>query len=945
MPDRPDDALLQLGANAAYLEGLYRSFLQDPGSVAPAWRRLFEAYRDGRVAEIDHRALAEALARRTRAPAGAAPPEAASRQVAVLQLINAYRFLGHQQAELDPLGLQQREPVPELDPAYHGLTEADMDQVFSTGSLAGPPRATLREILQRLRAAYCGHVGAEYMHITDTRQKRWLQARLEDPSRRPPPSPERRREVLRRLVAAEGLEQHLHTRYVGQKRFSLEGAEALIPLLDELVQAAGAAGVQEIVMGMAHRGRLNVLVNVLGKPPQLLFKEFEGGYLGEARGWGDVKYHQGFSSDIETPGGPVHLALAFNPSHLEIIDPVVEGSVRARQDRRGDRDGRQVLPLLIHGDAAFAGQGVVMETLNLSQAPGFTTRGTVHVVVNNQIGFTTSNPLDARSTLYCTDVARLVQAPILHVNGDDPEAVLWVVRLALDFRMRFQRDVVVDLVCYRRHGHSEADEPAVTQPQMYRAIRSHPRLPRLYAERLQREGVIRPEDYDAMVAGYQEALERGETLAPGVIPHAEARYKAPWAPYLKGRWDEPVATGVARRRLRELAEALARVPEGFQVHPQVARILEARRAMGAGERPLDWGCCENLAYASLLAQGVPVRLSGQDSGRGTFFHRHAVIYDQRPDADPLRGRRHVPLEAVAREGGTRFTIVDSPLSEEAVLAFEYGYATAAPEALVIWEAQFGDFTNNAQVVVDQFLSAGEAKWGRLAGLVLFLPHGLEGQGPEHSSARPERYLQLCADENMQVCAPTTPAQLFHLLRRQALRRYRKPLVVLTPKSLLRHPRSVSALEELERGAFRTVLGEEALARPGAARRVVLCAGKVYYELLERREARGLEEVALVRIEQLHPWDEPAVREALAPFQGAREVVWCQEEPRNQGFWDYVRPRLEACLHRGQVLRYAGRPPYAAPAEGSLERHREAQEALLRAALGEEAPAVVATRIA
>ena len=937
MAEQPDSLLY--GGNAPFLEELYQRFLEDPSSISEDWRNYFKALHpdQGSPSELNHEAIREALAgqaQRRPIPAGAVPANvatSAAKQVAVLQLINAYRFRGHQQATLDPLGIQEKTPIGELDPGFHCLTEADMDTVFSTGSLVGAPQANLAEIITILREAYCRHVGAEYMHITDTNQKRWIQRKLEDVRGRVQFSPEFRRQILERVIAAEGLEQYLHTKYVGQKRFSLEGGESLIPLLDELIRRAGTRKVQEIVLGMAHRGRLNVLVNVLGKGTKDLFREFEGKYDSQGQGLGDVKYHQGFSSDIETPGGSMHLALAFNPSHLEIISPVVEGSVRARQDRRGDALGDQVLPVLIHGDAAFAGQGVVMETFNMSQARGFSTQGTVHIVVNNQIGFTTSNPLDARSTLYCTEVARMVQAPIFHVNGDDPQAVVWVTQLALDFRMEFKCDVVIDLVCYRRHGHSEADEPAVTQPQMYHAIRNHPRVPRLFADRLIAEGVILAEDYDAMVRDYHAALDKGTIVARNIVADSEGKYSRGWAPYVNGAWTDTVEERVSSEMITELAARLTRIPENFELHPQLKKINDARRAMAAGEHPLDWGFTEIMAYATLLNVGYPVRLSGQDSGRGTFFHRHAVWHNQIEDG------YYIPLQHLS-EQQARFTVVDSLLSEEAVLGFEYGYATAAPEGLVIWEAQFGDFANNAQVVIDQFISSGEVKWSRLAGLVVLLPHGYDGQGPEHSSARLERYLQLCAGDNMQVCVPTTPAQMFHMLRRQALRKYRKPLVVMSPKSLLRHPLSVSALSDLTEGHFQAVIGEMDALNEREVRRVILCSGKVYFDLVERKRAEQRTDVAVIRVEQLNPFPHALLERELLRYPLAKDVVWCQEEPENQGAWRYMQTCLQGRMSADQVLHYAGRAAYAAPAEGSMAKHKAAQAALIGVALGERVKA-------
>jgi len=928
MVDQSDSPLY--GGNAAFLEELYQRYRERPEAVGAEWRRYFDALARAAPSDVDHHALRAALVEETqhrRPPAAAAGSDITVKQIAVLQLINAYRFRGHQRARLDPLGMQELEPIAELDPAFHALTGADMDTVFSTGSLAGQGQASLREILATLRAAYCGTVGAEYMHITDTAEKRWIQRHLEEEvHNRAPFSAEFRRQILDRVLAAEGLEQYLHTKYVGQKRFSLEGGESLIPLLDELIRRAGSRKVEEIVMGMAHRGRLNVLVNVLGKAPKLLFKEFEGKMELNGSSGGDVKYHQGFSSDIETPGGPVHLALGFNPSHLEIIDPVVEGSVRARQDRRGDSGGAQVLPVLIHGDAAFAGQGVVMETFNMSQARGFKTHGTVHIVINNQIGFTTSNPLDARSTFYCTEVARMVQAPIFHVNGDDPEAVVRVTQLALDFRMQFRRDVVIDLVCYRRHGHSEADEPAVTQPQMYQAIRRHPRLTRVYADRLIAADVVSAAEVDAMLKQYHAKLDEGVTVARNIIVDTDGKHARGWAPYVGGQWTEQVDTGAPLQRIRDLTARLLTLPEGFELHPQVAKIMEARRTMAAGTQPVDWGYAEILAYATLLSDGCPVRLSGQDSGRGTFFHRHAVLHNQKEAGS------YTPLQHLFA-GQPLFNVYDSLLSEAAVLGFEYGYASAAPEGLVMWEAQFGDFANNAQVVIDQFISAGEAKWGRLAGLVCLLPHGYDGQGPEHSSARLERYLQLCAGDNMQVVMPTTPAQMFHMLRRQALRKYRKPLIVMSPKSLLRHRMSVSSLAELSDGRFQPVIGEQDALKAQDVRRVVLCSGKVYFELLEQRRKDERKDVAIIRLEQLNPFPQSALAAELARYKKPKEFIWCQEEPENQGAWRFIQPLLQSVLQTGEPLSYAGRPAYAAPAEGFLIRHQAAQAALVAEALG------------
>ena len=922
-------------SNAPFLETLYEVFLRDPAGIDPAWRRYFETLpgaipgaRD--VSHDEIRKQFRQLTRSRRAPAQrlqpAAAPELAQKQVRVLQLINAYRFRGHQVANLDPLGLRERKPLGELDLHYHGLSDLDLELPFDTGSLVGARRASLRDILAQLQATYCGAIGAEYMHITDTAEKRWLQSALESVHGLPPYPAETRRRLLERLTAAEGLEHYLHAKYVGQKRFSLEGGESLIPMLDELIQRAGDSGVKEIVIGMAHRGRLNVLVNILGKTPAELFLEFEG-KARRASGTGDVKYHKGFSSDIDTPGGPVHLALAFNPSHLEIVGPVVQGSVRARQERRRDKRGARVLPVVIHGDAAFAGQGVVMETLNLSQLRGYRTGGTVHIVINNQIGFTTSLTQDARSTLYCTDVARMVNAPILHVNGDEPEAVLFATEIALDYRMNFRKDVVIDLVCYRRHGHSEADEPTVTQPLMYQRIRELPTTRARYASQLNEAGIVTTEESNALTSQFRERLDTGSAVAPNLASQEKSGYAygTDWRGFSREAM-EAAETAVTLDTVRALTERVLLLPEGFEPHPSVAKVNDARRKMAAGALPIDWGYAETLAYATLLRQGYAVRLSGQDSGRGTFFHRHAILHSRKD------GEVFVPLRNLF-EGQPDFRAINSPLTEAACLAFEYGYATADPSTLVIWEAQFGDFANNAQVVIDQFISAGEQKWDRLCGLTLLLPHGLEGQGPEHSSARLERYLQLCAQQNMFVCTPTTPAQFFHLLRRQMLASTRKPLVVMTPKSLLRHRLAVSSLEDLTAGSFRTILPEADTLAPAAITDVVICSGKVYYDLNEQRQERGATHAAILRIEQLYPFPEEQLAAELARYPNARRFVWCQEEHKNQGAWYPSQHHMWRALPPGARLEYVGRPMSAAPAVGDYQLHLQELREFVTEALG------------
>ncbi|MDT8439160.1 MAG: 2-oxoglutarate dehydrogenase E1 component [Wenzhouxiangellaceae bacterium] len=922
------------GLNAAFVEQLYEDFLDDPNSVPEHWRATFGELLDGQADDTRHQRIAEqfeALALDRAAFAGA--PTASvddARQAGVLRLINAYRVRGHQRANLDPLGLSERPEVPDLEPRFHNLTEADLQTEFFTGTLAAPDRLRLAEIIDICRDTYCGTLGVEYMHIADLDQRRWLQQRLERSRGRYSLPAEDRKRLLEKLGSAEGLEKYLHSRYVGQKRFSLEGGESLIPLLDTLIRQSGSQGIREMVIGMAHRGRLNVLVNVLGKSPRDLFAEFEGKIQTDdpARS-GDVKYHMGFSSDVHTPGGVMHLALAFNPSHLEIVNPVVAGSARARQQRLEDWNHEQVLPVLVHGDAALAGQGVGMELLNMSQARGFKVGGTFHVVVNNQIGFTTSNPLDSRSTLYCTEIAKMVQAPIFHVNGDDPEAVLFATRVAADFRREFNKDVMVDLVCYRRLGHNEADEPAATQPRMYQRIRDLDSVYTRYSKRLIDDGLVTREALDDWHTAFRDRLDAGETLVE-LVDESAALATVDWRPYLDHDWREEVDTSLPVERIVELSEKLTTMPDGFELHRQVERIYEQRRKMAAGEAPLDWGFAETMAYAGLISDGYALRLVGQDSGRGTFFHRHSVLYNQ---AD---GRYITPLATLAREPHD-VTIIDSLLSEEAVLGFEYGYATAEPNALVIWEGQFGDFVNGAQVVIDQFITSGETKWGRLCGLVMFLPHGYEGQGPEHSSARLERFMQLCSDNNIQVCVPTLPSQMFHMLRRQMLRPYRKPLIVMTPKSLLRHRDSVSSLEDLADGRFQLVIDDPAAPDPDQVERVVLCAGKVYFDLAKERAEREVTNVAIVRIEQLYPFPREEVADILQRYGKASSVIWCQEEPMNQGAWFQIRHHLQLRVGDGQTLDYAGRRPSASPAVGYYQVHNEQQQRLVREALALDQP--------
>lgn len=929
----------QLSAeNAAYVEALYEQYLVAPQTIPEDWRTYFEKL--PRVADVSqdtpHQGVREQFLLLAKNSSRSQPMAVSRvstdherRQVAVLQLIAGYRNRGHQRAKLDPLGLMPRQNVPDLELSQHGLSLADLDTVFNTGNLAiGKEECTLREMVDAMNAIYCGSIGVEYMHIVDTNEKRWLQQRMEGMRGNPNFSAETRKQLLQHVTAAEGLEKYLGTRYAGAKRFGLEGGESLIPMVTECIQRAGTYGTKETVIGMAHRGRLNVLVNILGKNPANLFDEFEGKTF-NAKGSGDVKYHQGYSSNIITAGGEMHLAMAFNPSHLEIVSPVVEGSVRARQDRRGDVTGKMVLPISIHGDAAFAGQGVVMETFQMSQTRAYRTGGTIHIVVNNQVGFTTSRIDDARSTEYCTGVAKMVQPPIFHVNGDDPEAVLFVTQLAVDFRMEFQKDVVIDMYCYRRRGHNEADEPSSTQPVMYQVINNLPTTRALYAERLLAAGVIAAGEADAMVNEYRQALESGQHVVKSLVMEPNKTLFVDWTPYLNHAVVDEWDTGVPIAELQALGKRLGALPEGFVVQRQVQKVLEDRQRMWSGNLELNWGAAEIMAYATLLDKDMLVRLTGQDVGRGTFSHRHAIMYNQK-DNQP-----YVPLQSISSLP-RRFDIFDSLLSEEAVLAFEYGYATTTPNALIIWEAQFGDFANGAQVVIDQFISSGETKWERLCGLTMLLPHGYEGQGPEHSSARLERFLQLCAEHNMQVCTPSTPAQIFHLLRRQAVRPLRKPLIIMSPKSLLRHKLAVSTLEDLAFGRFQTVIGETDALAPESVKRIVICGGKVYYDLLEKRRELALDNVAILRVEQLYPFPERMLVDALAQFSNASEVVWCQEEPMNQGAWYSTRHNLERVMRQWKpelTIGYAGRPSSAAPACGSVYLHAKEQAALVADALG------------
>ena len=939
MQESRDNSYL-FGGNAPYVEELYESYLHDPTSVGDHWRTYFDSVKqvpavDGSSrTDIAHGPIVASFAQRAkqgpiRTISDSANSDMGRKRVAVQQLIAAYRNVGNRWADIDPLKRTERPDIPELDPAFYGFTDGDMDIVFNiSNTFFGRTEMSLRDLMQALRETYCGTIGVEYMFIADQKIKKWWQEKLESIRSKPAFDVDKKRQILDRVTAAEGLERYLQAKYVGQKRFSLEGGDSFIPCMDELIHQAGAKGVQEIVIGMAHRGRLNVLVNTLGKMPKDLFAEFE--HKGpETLPAGDVKYHQGFSSDISTPTGPVHVSLAFNPSHLEIVNPVVEGSARARMDRRGDVLGQQVLPVLVHGDAAIAGQGVMQETLSMAEVRGYSTGGTVHIVINNQIGFTTSDPRDLRSSLYCTDIMKIIDAPVLHVNGDDPEAVVLATQLAMDFRTQFHKDVAIDIVCFRKLGHNEQDTPSMTQPLMYKIIAAHPGTRKLYADKLEAEGSLPLGAGDLMVKEYRAAMDAGIQTSDPVLSNYKGKFAVDWSPFLNKKWTDEADTAIPLTEWKRLAERVSSVREGFKVHPLVEKVLNDRAAMGRGEINIDWGMGEHMAFASLVASGYPVRLSGEDSGRGTFTHRHAVLHNQ--NREKWDTGVYIPLRHIAKDQAP-FLVIDSILSEEAVLGFEYGYASAEPNTLTIWEAQFGDFANGAQVVIDQFIASGEVKWGRANGLVMMLPHGYEGQGPEHSSARLERFMQLCADTNMQVIQPTTASQIFHVLRRQMIRQFRKPLVLLTPKSLLRNKEAASPLSEFTKGKFHTVLPERDEAiDPKEVVRLVMCSGKVYYDLVKQRAEKKITDVAIIRLEQLYPFPHKALATELKKYPKVEEVIWCQDEPQNQGAWFFVQHNILDNMTDGMKLAYAGRPASASPACGYAHLHQEQQKSLLNAA--------------
>ncbi len=910
-----------------YIEALYEAYVEDPSSVSAEWQKVFsELPKTHASTEVSHRKIQQEFKQLAQQPSSSiAVGETVApdiKQQKVFEMIDAYRHEGHQIAKLDPLGVWKRPHVYSLDLEAHDLSESDLSTHFDVGTFGNlNTKMPLSELIDALKATYSHHIGIEYMHLHNAEEREWIQERVEANHGRVVQDPATRKRLFEGLNAAEGLEKYIAVKFPGAKRFSLEGGDSLIPMLREMIYRSASQGCKEAVIGMAHRGRLNVLINILGKHSWKLFDEFAGKHS-EKLGSGDVKYHLGYSSDFATPSGDVHLALAFNPSHLEIVNPVVMGSVRSRLNRRDCSSGQQVLPITIHGDSAIAGQGIVQETFNMSQARGFKVGGSIRIVVNNQVGFTTSRHDDVRSTMYCTDVAKMVNAPIFHVNGDDPDAVAFVTNLAVDFRMKFKRDVMIELVCYRRYGHNEADEPNATQPLMYQKIRKHPTTKTLYADVLNKDQVLSKEEVSALTQQYREVLDRGDRT---VSEWRESKdHSAIWTPFIGHEWQDTYDNTLSMKQIQKLSQAISSVPADFNMNARVKKVYADRQAMAEGQKKVDWGFAENLAYAGLLDEGYRVRIMGQDAGRGTFFHRHAIVHHQ--DTAEI----YMPLRHISPQQGP-VEIYDSVLSEASVLAFEYGYATAEPRGLTIWEAQFGDFANGAQVVIDQFLSSGEQKWGRLCGLTLLLPHGYEGQGPEHSSARLERYLQLCADYNMQVCIPSTPAQVYHMLRRQVVRPLRRPLVVMSPKSLLRHALAVSSLEELAGGRFLNVIDDDIVK--AKVERVVFCSGKVYYDLLDKRNAENIMHVALIRVEQLYPFPHQEIDEIFRLYKHVTDYVWCQEEPKNQGAWYCSQHHFIEAMPNGSSFCYAGRAASASPAVGYPELHVQQQKDLVDQALG------------
>lgn len=911
------------GGNSDYVGDLYEQYLHDPLSVDASWQAYFKGIAP--TGDVSHEQIRHQFAELAKRPFYVGETAAvSSKQESVDRLIQAYRRYGHYEANINPI-YPVKKTEPRLRLEHYGLSEADFGETFLTRDLLPEQTATLKVIFEQLQKDYCGSLGVEYGYIADQKERSWLRDYIEQKLPKMQFANAIKINILKQLISSETLEKYLDVKYVGQKRYSIEGGDSLIPLLDELAARASEKHVKEMVIGMAHRGRLNVLVNIMGQPSRELFDEFEGKHDVSMTS-GDVKYHKGYSRDITTPNGPIHASLMFNPSHLEFINPVVMGSVRARQERQAAGSRDYAVPVIIHGDAAFAGQGTVMETLSMSQTRAHTVGGTIHVILNNQVGFTTSNPHDARSSHYCSDLAKMIDAPVFHVNGDDPEMVIRVTQMALDYRCQFHKDVFIDLVCYRRYGHQEVDEPRATQPLMYKIISAHPTTREIYSEKLVKEGVCSTADVEKWIGEYRDGLDQGKQMVATIANGLSAQYADSWKPYLDQTWNQHAASAVPLAKIKELGDKLDQIPADFVLQRQVGAIIQARKKMTAGEQPIDWGYGEIMAYATLLDEKITVRLVGEDVRRGTFFHRQSTLFDQNT------GDTYVPLDHLSKDQA-KLQIYDSLLSELGAMGFEYGYSSHDPKALVLWEAQFGDFANGAQVIIDQFISSAYQKWARLSGLTLLLPHGYEGMGPEHSSARLERFLQMCAQDNMQVCVPTTPAQIFHLLRRQVLRPFRAPLIVMTPKSLLRNKLAVSSLEDLTQGEYKLVIPEMDAQDKAKVTRVVLCSGKVYYDLLVKRREQKLDQVAIVRIEQLYPFPYADVSAILAQYLSAKEVIWCQEEPMNQGAWFNTRHRIAKCLTADQTLHFAGRKASAAPAAGYAELHHLQQAELVDEALG------------
>ena len=917
--------------HAAYLEDLYETFIHDPDNLSKEWLDFFTSLpkHPNSNGEISHQKIIKEFKNLSRSKVISKTKKSVDeRQGKVIRLIQSYRNRGHLKAKLDPLGMMERRVIEDLGIEFHGLSHEDLDQEFYTDTFTDSKKLTLREILKRLEEIYCGNIGIECNHILDSNERRWFQKKFESKLKDYDFSKKQQLNIYERLNSAEGLAKYLSAKYPGMKRFGIDGAEALVPLVESVIQDCGSMGASQICFGMAHRGRLNLLVNVLGKLPSELFSAFDEDFELEGASTGDVKYHLGFSSNFETPGGEVHVSLFNNPSHLEIVDPVVIGSVRARQDRIGDNDRSKVVPVLLHGDASFSGQGVVMESLQMSQTRGFNVGGTIHIIVNNQIGFTTSNIEDSRSTDYSSDVAKIIQAPVIHVNGDDPEMVINAAKIACKYRNKFKKDIVIDLFCYRRRGHNEADDPSATQPLMYEKISKHPSVLSQYEDFLKEEGVLTLEKAKKIKSDYRKSLEGGEVVAKNLSINPNDELWFDWEPHLDVKWWPKVKTSFNKKSFKELGQNIANVPKTFNLGSQASKIFEDRKKMTSSEIPINWGYAEIMAYASLLKEGYPIRITGQDVRRGTFSHRHACVFDSKT------GMGYIPLSEIANQNDTRFDIYDSLLSEEAVLGFEYGYSATWPSGLTIWEAQFGDFVNGAQVVIDQFIVSAQHKWDRLSGLVMLLPHGYEGQGPEHSSARIERFLQLCASENIQVCVPSSPKQIFHLLRRQAIRKMRTPLIVISPKSLLRSPNAVSSLDDLTDGSFACVIDDK-IKEPNKVKKAIMCSGKVFYELLQKRDEEKRDDIALIRIEQLYPFPYDDLEEILTKYQNAKEFVWCQEEPLNQGAWFSHRHRIQRVLDRldnDKVVNLVSRPAAAAPAVGLMKLHLEQQKQVINEAI-------------